>query len=654
MTSDEQARRVEAYKAAVCYGQELKSLFSPALKRGSSQRALAKVVNRNPSVVSRYFSGETVAPRWFVDKLVAYLASLGVPVTEQQVQHVHALRQAAQELSDQSEARFEYLEEHIAALRGQMERHRAQFIEEQRQLRDALRLSGEQHADAVAVTGSERKRVKELSLKLADAAKEIGALKKRLEAVTARPEEKESGRGVLAELVVRQQGQLVHAAGYTRDLEAELASARAAVEAMEREMVVLRRQVERLMEETRPASADQPADADDATQAGAGEPQYTAPAPSPTVSSDAVDATQADPGESPYDWHDPSPPPTSDAADATQEQAGQHHRTSPAPTAEGQRAAVWRSVDARAEDPGTFAIRTPVPKPVAPDYSAMSKSEQIAAAEEILKGQGPAAGPRQEESVSATGDTTAPPPSRPVQRATQAQRTPPPRRRPTPARHAPAAGPRARRGQIGLVAVLACTGLLAWWLGDTTVGGLLPWTDRPAATTSPKPSPSPTPSTSPPPSPSPEASVFDTNTPELGTTQVFALPACADGRILLNVAAPIEVDTGKDARIEVRLMQPSPAGKPCRLNISPQALVLTIKNTDGDTVWNSAHCAPWQPSARWARLDEKSIDATFTWDQHTSSPACPTAAPSVPPGVYLAEASHDQVTEPARSSFSIG
>ncbi|WP_405786536.1 hypothetical protein OG753_00045 [Streptomyces sp. NBC_00029] len=244
-------------------------------------------------------------------------------------------------------------------------------------------------------------------------------------------------------------------------------------------------------------------------------------------------------------------------------------------------------------------------------------------------------------------------PSRPAQRATQAQRTPPPQRTPTPARHAPAAGPRARRGQIGLVAVLACTGFLAWWLGDNTVGDLLPWTDRPATTTSPKPSPSPTPSTSPSPSPSPEASAFDTNTPELGTTQVLALPACADDRILLNVAAPNEVDTGKDARIEVRLMQPSPAGNPCRLNISPQALVLTIKNTAGDTVWNSAHCAPVQPSARWARLDEKSIDATFTWDQHTSSPACPTAAPSVPPGVYIAEASHNQVTEPARSSFVI-
>ncbi|MFI1067766.1 hypothetical protein ACH4TC_38535 [Streptomyces spororaveus] len=614
MTSDEQARRVEAYKAAVCYGQELKSLFSPALKRGSSQRTLAKVVNRNPSVVSRYFSGENVAPRWFVDKLVAYLASLGVQVTEQQVQHVHALRQAAQELSDQSEARFEYLEEHIAALRGQMERHRAQFIEEQRQLRDALRLSGEQHADAVAATGSERKRVKELSLKLADAAKEIGALKKRLEAVTARPEEKESGRAVLAELVVRQQGQLVHAAGYTRDLEAELASARAAVDAMEREMVVLRRQVERLMEETRPAGAAQPADADDAPQAGAGEPQYAAPVPSPTISSDAADATQADPGEPPYDWYDPAPPLTSDAADAadaTQEQAGRHHRPSPAPPTAGEQAAARRAIS--------------------PQYSPP-------------RSQGPW-GPWGGSAAEPAGGGAAGVPVAPRAGNTGSA----PRRKPTPAFRAPAGSLDTQRRQniAPVVGILLCVGVLAWGLGDTTVGDLLPWTDRPATTTSPKPSPSPTPT------PSPEASVFDTRTPELGTTQVFALPACADDRILLDVVAPNEVDTGKDARIEVRLTQPSPAGNPCRLNISPQALVLTIKNTAGDTVWNSAHCAPWRPSARWARLDEKSIDATFTWDQHTSSPACPTAAPSVPRGVYIAEASHDQVTEPARSSFVI-
>ncbi|MGW6973779.1 hypothetical protein [Streptomyces sp. NPDC054952] len=593
MTSDDQERQDKADAAAKAYAEALKSsLFAPARKWGCSQRMLAGVVGVNQGTVSRYLTGSGVAPRAFVDSLVAYLASKGVEVTEQQLETVHALRRAAQKLRNANQA--DVLNDRIAALGMDLKRIRDQ--------RDALADSGQQQADALAELNAQ---LEKLSLQLGAAMEENNALKEQLKAVTARLEEKESGREALAELVLRQRGQLVHAAESTRDLEAELTSARATVEAMERELTVLRRQVDRLMEETRPAGAAQPADADDATQAGAGEPQYTAPVPSPTVSSDAADATQADPGESPYDWADPSPPLFSDAADATQEQAGQHHRTSPAPPA-GEQAAARRSGGPQYSPP----------RPQGP--------------------WGPWRGSTAEPTSSgAIGMPVAPP--------TGNTASAPRRRKPTPPFRAPAAGLGTQRrhkiGQTG--AILLCVGFLTWWLGDTTVGDLLPWTDRPAATST-KAKPSPTPS----PSAVPSRDPLDIGNVAVDTPEVRALPTCTDTSVLIQAFAPSDVRTGNDVRIEI-LLNPYLVHEPCRVDISRHALTLTITNTAGDIVWSSAHCTPPPPTQRWAQLHYEYFEATVAWDQHTNSPTCPTATRPVPPGVYIAQAFSTQTAEPS-------
>ncbi|WP_189748407.1 hypothetical protein [Streptomyces nojiriensis] len=580
----------------------MKSLFDPARERGSSQRTLAKVVGRDASVISRYFSGEIVAPREFVDSMVTYLSSLRVQVTEQQVENAHALRRAAQKLSDQNEARFEYLNEHIAALRRQMDLHRAQFSEENRRLRDqrdALVRGEEQHAYALAAReAGGNARVEELSRALAAAAEEIGVLKESLGSVTARLEEKGAVRGALAELVVRQQGQLEHAGRYSRGLEADLASALVALQALEQEVLVLRRQVTLLMEEPRPAAG-----AADAPHPGAG----VLPA-----------------GGLPYASSASSPLVTSDACDATQVGGGERQETAPAPPGEG-RAAARRSTglpsgaSSLAEGrPGSGGSRPQGPWGVSAAESAGGDPVGVPVA-------------------PCTGETV----------ATE-------RRRTGSGRHAPATGLRTRRGRkIGqAVTVLACAGFLAWWVGDSTVGDFLPWIDRAAATHGPGPSPTPTPTPTSSPSPSPsETPVIDSSTPHLSTAQVLALPACTNDRISLGVVAPNEVGGGSDVRIQVTLTLLG-SGPACRIDISHDALVLTITDTAGKAVWRSSDCAPVLPPRRWARLGDEPVTATITWNQHTSTPDCPTDIRPVPPGTYLAEASSTQVT--VRSSLIIG
>ncbi|WP_326594279.1 hypothetical protein [Streptomyces sp. NBC_01294] len=615
MATDEQARRDEARRAAERYGEALKSLFEPALERGSSQRTLAKVLKRDAATVSRYFNAKIVAPRLFVDNMVKYLASLGVQVTKEQVESVHALRQTAQKLGDQNET--DRLNDRIAALRRQMNRLRAQFSEEHHQLRnqrDALVRGREQLADALAAQKAvENARVEELSRTLASAADEISLLEESLGTVTARLQEEKSGRTPLAELVVRQQGQLEHAKTYTRDLEADLASARADLKTLNQEVQVLRRQVALLMEETRPAGTAHPADGDDATQAGASEPQYAAPVPSPTVSSDAADATQTDPGGPPYAWPASTPPATGDMGNAAQPSGGERRHTSPAPPTGGGRAASRRNAS--------------------PQYGGQRPRGPWggSAAEPTRSGReaGVPVAPRAGNTASA------------------------PRRKPTPAPHAPAAGPGGRRGRtIGLaVAILACAGFLYWWPGDPTTGALLPWNDRPTTTASPKPSPSPTPA----PSPS-KAPVLDTSAAPLSTSEVLALPACPSDEVRVVFFAPTaDVNAGSNVRFEMILMHHFFASGSCRVDIGQHALALTIKDTAGDTVWNSADCASESPTPRWARLeDDELVKATLTWDQHTSSSTCPTATRLVPAGTYIAQASSTQAAEPSeRSSFVI-
>ncbi|MFG2716453.1 hypothetical protein ACGFX2_38925 [Streptomyces goshikiensis] len=300
MAMEGQARKVEAYQAAVGYGHALRLLFEPARARGASQRTLAKAVGRDASVVSRYFSGDTVAPHLFVDRMVNYLKTLKVPVTDQEVRQVHALRRAAQKLSDQSEARFEYLEEHIALLHRQMEQRKAQFSEDQRRLRnerDALVRGREVDAEALAALEAEQSaRAEELSVALAAAADEVVELRDDLGIFKARAVEARIGRKAAAELVVRQQRQLEHAQQYTRELESDLATASAALQALEQEVRVLRRQVALFMDEPHPSGTG---DAVGTTQTRAGEHHYRSADAAPSSPPDTGSRAAARHGDGP-------------------------------------------------------------------------------------------------------------------------------------------------------------------------------------------------------------------------------------------------------------------------------------------------------------------------------------------------------------------
>ncbi|MFC9825211.1 peptidoglycan DD-metalloendopeptidase family protein [Streptomyces erythrochromogenes] len=261
---------------AELYAMALQELFEPARQHGGSQRALARAVGRDASVVSRYFSGRIVAPRTFVDGLVAYLGSLRMAVSENEVRRIHELREAAQEVSYQRKARFEYLEERIAALSRLVEQYEERVDEEQR-LRDecdALTRGRQVEAEALAILAAERGiRVEELSVALAAAADEVVALRDRLRAGEM-DKGARSERSLSAELVVRPRGQLERVRRYSdSELEAAMGAAQAALlRVVELKVVVLQRMVDLLLKES--SEAPSTPDAAAATQPAPGEPPY--------------------------------------------------------------------------------------------------------------------------------------------------------------------------------------------------------------------------------------------------------------------------------------------------------------------------------------------------------------------------------------------
>ncbi|MYW00430.1 helix-turn-helix transcriptional regulator, partial [Streptomyces sp. SID3343] len=53
-------------------------------RAGASRREFAKAAFLDPSAITRYFKGQRVAPRDFLDKLAAFLADRGTPLTPEE------------------------------------------------------------------------------------------------------------------------------------------------------------------------------------------------------------------------------------------------------------------------------------------------------------------------------------------------------------------------------------------------------------------------------------------------------------------------------------------------------------------------------------------------------------------------------------------
>lgn len=216
MTRDERITQ-----EAVAYAAKLSAVLQPVLKQGATQNALAKAAKVSPSTVSRYLSGERIAPADFVEEFWTFLRDRGFPLTQEELTEVTTLRRAAQKASPQPENRVRYWKEEV------------------KRFKDEYTRSEERHQAT--------------SEELTELADRLSELQREFDDTLGRVEAAETERDEVRATAAGQQEQLAHAQDYTRRIESELAERQDEVRQLQREVTVLRGQVERLRDEPSPS-----------------------------------------------------------------------------------------------------------------------------------------------------------------------------------------------------------------------------------------------------------------------------------------------------------------------------------------------------------------------------------------------------------------
>ncbi|MFI6415398.1 hypothetical protein [Streptomyces sp. NPDC050585] len=257
------------------YAKALRGLLNSA--PGATQAGLISHAQKQAkakwdrSAVSRYFSGQRVAPEIFLERLIAYIEHLGTPVTKGAKEELHALWRAADEAVNLRYPQRAALQKEVTLRDAEISRLQVEV----KQLRAQVAQRDEELAGRDG-------RAQQLSEQLASKETEIALCRVALYTTLGRAEDAEDDRDNLRRLVGRQQKQLEHASSSTRELERELNAAQGKATRWEREVATLRHQVDQLLHDSpNPAPSDRasaPAGAPSATQAAATAPPH-APGP---------------------------------------------------------------------------------------------------------------------------------------------------------------------------------------------------------------------------------------------------------------------------------------------------------------------------------------------------------------------------------------
>ncbi|MFI2906955.1 helix-turn-helix domain-containing protein [Streptomyces sp. PDY-4] len=197
--------------AAAAYAAALRAAVDGYLSLGGTQKELAVASHVAPATLSRYLSGERIAPAGgFVASLATFLAEHGQPLDEGVRARLAELCGRAHEASGSPAVQLVHLKEELAHVR------------EKKGAREAELAALQRHADQLAAE-----------------------LRQALE--RARRSEKE--RLALEGRVADQEKSRQHAQTYTRRLQSELTALHEQVLLVQGEVEVLRRQNQRLVEE---------------------------------------------------------------------------------------------------------------------------------------------------------------------------------------------------------------------------------------------------------------------------------------------------------------------------------------------------------------------------------------------------------------------
>ncbi|MEV6250644.1 hypothetical protein AB0M38_31380 [Streptomyces sp. NPDC051742] len=198
---------------AAAYAAELRVVVHGFTARGGTQKEIAVSAHVAPATLSRYLSGERIAPRHFVAALDSFLTQRGQPFEARVLSRLQDLCRRAHEASGSPAVRLAHLQEELAQVRTEKGAKEAELAAVQ------------EHAD-------------QLAAELGQALEQVRGSEQR--------------RLALERRVTDQGRNLQHAQAYTRQLEADLTALQEQVVLIQREVKVLRRQNELLITEEGP------------------------------------------------------------------------------------------------------------------------------------------------------------------------------------------------------------------------------------------------------------------------------------------------------------------------------------------------------------------------------------------------------------------
>ncbi|MEU9305829.1 hypothetical protein [Streptomyces sp. NPDC048269] len=200
--------------AAAAYAAALRKAVASYTATGGTQKAMADALHISAAALSRYLSGDRIAPRETLRAMQAFLAARGLPLTHEVWAELDALCGQAHLASGSPAVQLAQLKEELARLRGEQER--AQQVAETR------------------LTGLEE---------------QAGHLAEQLEVALARAQTAEGEREILQARVTEQDESLRHAQDYIHQIEAELTQQKEEARLLLQEVGVLRQQNRELVEE---------------------------------------------------------------------------------------------------------------------------------------------------------------------------------------------------------------------------------------------------------------------------------------------------------------------------------------------------------------------------------------------------------------------
>ncbi|MFD6331260.1 hypothetical protein ACFWGI_17020 [Streptomyces niveus] len=200
---------------ATAYAATLRTVVNHFIASGGTQKEIAVSAHIAPATLSRYLSGERIAPSSFIAALDAFLTQRGRPLETGIRDRLDELCGLAHEASGSPAVQLAHLKEELARIQAEKKAGKTELAalqEHADQLADQLRQALDQ------ARSSEEKRL------------------------------------ALEERAAGQENSLQHAQAYTRQLQTELTSLQEQVVLIQREVKVLRQQNKRLIEEEGTAS----------------------------------------------------------------------------------------------------------------------------------------------------------------------------------------------------------------------------------------------------------------------------------------------------------------------------------------------------------------------------------------------------------------